>query len=131
MSSELHQFNNTLDAYLRTQFNYKNRVSEVGGFGVSIDTPRKKRVELYLRYKPTYEPYLPNTLVIARIGFQETRKGHGTSLLRFIAAVADQFGIDHIALEQVSENSKAFCKALGFNEIAKNVWSVPITNLAQ
>ncbi|PCK30446.1 hypothetical protein [Pseudoalteromonas piscicida] len=128
MKKEIHEFNEQLNNYLKARFNYKRRVSKVTVLENKIDA-WKKKVVLYIRYKPNYSPYLPNTLVLARIGFHQSRKGHGTDLLKFLKQQGAQYGIEHIAVEMVNENSKAFCKASGFEEIAKEVWSIPVAKL--
>lgn len=130
MKKEIHEFNEQLNNYLKARFKYKRDVSRVCELDDKLQA-FKHKVELYIRYKPTYKPYFKNTLVLARIGFNEQRKGHGTDLLRFLAAVALQFDIEHIAVEQVNSNSKAFCKASGFEEVANDVWSIPCSALFQ
>ncbi|WP_462155994.1 N-acetyltransferase [Pseudoalteromonas piscicida] len=128
MKKEIHEFNEQLNNHLKARFNYKRRVSEVCVLDNRIHAWNKK-VNLYIRYKPNYKPYLPNTLVLARIGFYQSRKGHGTDLLKFLKAHSTQYGIEHIALESVNENSKAFCKASGFEEVANDVWSIPVAKI--
>ncbi|OHU85512.1 MULTISPECIES: hypothetical protein [Pseudoalteromonas] len=125
---EISAFTAELNTYLKARFNYKSDPADVTNFGKTIDTKRGK-FELYLRYKPDYDPYSPNTLVIARVFFYKTRRGHGTDLLRFFVSVAPKFGIEHIAVEMAGQNATAFCKAHGFQEIANKVWSVSVEKL--
>ncbi|NOU50255.1 hypothetical protein HG263_06820 [Pseudoalteromonas sp. JBTF-M23] len=128
MELDIHAFNAQLNEYLKARFKYKSNVSRVCVLDDKIQA-FKTKIDLYIRYKPNYKPYLKNTLVLARIGFVQARKGHGTDLLRYLTSVAEQFEIEHIAVAQVNSNSKSFCKAFGFEEVASDVWSVSVKKL--
>ncbi|HDX8903690.1 TPA: hypothetical protein RQN97_001659 [Klebsiella michiganensis] len=54
--------------------------------------------------------------MIARIGFENQRNGHGTSLLKVLTKVAKKYGYNYIAIESVNSNSKAFALNFGFDE---------------
>ena len=72
------------------------------------------RYDIYLRLFPVPEAGWPReTLVIARIGFKQQRKGHGRNLMKLIASHASEVGYKYIAIEAANENSSAFGKRFG------------------
>ena len=105
-----------LARFLTRQFEYKqdrvNRSLIVGlAPTVKADTPK---YDLYFRLFPHPDAGWPReTLVIARIGFKNERKGHGRSLLTFVTDLAPEIGYKHIAIECANENSSAFGKRFG------------------
>lgn len=76
---------------------------------------------MYLRYKPGNE----KTVVIARIGFKEEKKGNGTILLKFISEIAEKYDIGTVSLECVNENSYNFGIKMGFADIGNNAKEYP------
>jgi hypothetical protein len=73
-----------------------------------------RKYDIYLRLFPSPEAGWPReTLVLARIGFKDERKGHGRSLLTLITGLASEIGYKHIAIESANENSSAFGKRFG------------------
>ena len=107
-----------LNHYLMEKFSYR---TEPASQGISRNTifVQRTKVGLYLRFKPIYhKPIDPNALVIASMGFSQTRKGYGTDLLRFLVRQAVVFGIDSIAIESPhSESIQTFAKKFGFKRI--------------
>lgn len=72
------------------------------------------KYDLYFRLFPNPEAGWPReTIVIARIGFKDTRKGHGRRLLTLIAELAPEIGYQNIAIESANDSSSAFGKRFG------------------
>ncbi|GAB6009649.1 GNAT family N-acetyltransferase [Dysgonomonas reticulitermitis] len=90
--------------------------SDEAMFGVgnrTIDV-RTKPINLYLRLMDMEGLWFAHTIVIARLGFQEERIGHGTDFLRFISKVAKEHRYKYIGLECTNEKSTAFGLKHGF-----------------
>ena len=107
------------NVYLMNRFGYKRRPATHNRRTISA---RLKKFDLYFRFRSSRTPWDVDTLVIARIGFQEVRQGHGTDLIRFIVSLADKYGIKKIGIEETNENSSLFAQKLGFEEITTNYW---------
>lgn len=76
------------------------------------------KYDIYLRLFPRPEAGWPReTLVIARIGFKQQRKGHGRNLLILLAGLASEIGYKHIAIETANDNSSAFGRRFGLQPI--------------
>jgi len=103
-----------LEDYLKQRFGYKTPAVTFG-LPRYLVSARRKKYDLYLRVTPPNCDFWPSdTLVIARIGFHQQRKGHGTHLMSFFVSNADRFGFTHIGIESMNPNSSAFAAALGF-----------------
>lgn len=103
----------TINAYLQETFQYKKPMAH---FGLTEDTIRADRVkfDIYLRLYDVPERRPLPTMVIARIGFREKRKGNGTAFLRFITGIAVKYGYKVIEFECCNDNCKAFAGNFGF-----------------
>lgn len=89
----------------------KQRIGLGLGSTIKADT---HKYDLYLRLFPRPEAGWPReTLVLARIGFQEERKGHGRRLLTLLTVLAPEIGYKHIAIEAANVNSSAFGRRFG------------------
>lgn len=103
-----------LKEYLKEHFGYKRlRVNEEPGRTVGA---RTAKYDLYFRVTPVYVDggWDSNTLVVARIGFQDERKGHGRALLQFLVDVADKLPYTHIGIEEANSKATAFGIRFGF-----------------
>lgn len=56
------------------------------------------------------------TIVVARIGFAESRMGHGRSLIELLRTHGRRLGFRHIGIEQANEGCRTFAIKLGFHE---------------
>jgi ribosomal protein S18 acetylase RimI-like enzyme len=105
-----------LALFLVESFGYKERYVKQHlnlGLGATVNAYTLK-YDIYLRLFPRPEAGWPReTLVLARIGFQEERKGHGRRLLTMITRLASEIGYKHIAIESANENSSAFGRRFG------------------
>ncbi|NUU34752.1 hypothetical protein [Pseudomonas sp. C2B4] len=109
-------FNSKLSHFLIEGFGYKPRwVNQRLGVGLtSTIKAYTMKYDLYLRMFPRPEAGWPReTLVIARIGFKDERKGHGRRLLTLMTELAPELGYKHIAIECANENSSAFGRRFG------------------
>jgi AraC-like DNA-binding protein len=105
-----------LAPFLSQSFGYSDRWVKRHmntGFGSTVNA-FTLRYDLYFRLFPRIKTGWPReTLVIARIGFKEERKGHGRRLLKLITGLSPEIGYKHIAIESANENSSAFGKRFG------------------
>ena len=90
---------------------------------------RRAAFNIYLRLPPVPHPTSSNTLVIARISFQKTRAGHGSSLLAFLAEQSKKYVYEHIVIEQTNENSSSFAKKMGFKKVNEENWIIDTVKL--
>lgn len=105
-----------LSPFLSENFGYSTRyVKQHLNLGLTATVNAfTLKYDIYLRLFPTPEAGWPReTLVIARIGFKETRKGHGRRLLSLISKLSDELGYRHIAIESPNEKSTAFGERFG------------------
>lgn len=73
--------------------------------------------ELYLKVTPPSAGlWGEETLVVARFGFKERRKGHGTDFIRFLVACAKEIGYTKIGLECTNQLSDALGRKFGFQQ---------------
>lgn len=75
---------------------------------------QRKKFDLYLRFGRTWACEKSKSIVIARIGFEKQRAGHGTELLKVLTRVAHDYGYKYLAIESVNVSSSAFAGKLGF-----------------
>ena len=129
-NSELMDFMNALEKFLRARFRYKTQLTSKS-LGPTIRVSRHS-VELYLRFKPKhYAQDLDRPLVIAVMHFRQRKKGHGTALLNFLIDLADEFDLGTIVLESTNIASTSFAKKRGFIRYPamRNTWQVSIDDL--
>jgi GNAT superfamily N-acetyltransferase len=107
------EFGCELDAFLRERFNYRNGL--VTPVFCTLDVDRV-RVRTYLRfyYMPQGEDgfWPQDSLVIARLGFEKHRAGHGRALLQFVIDRAAKYGYTSIGVESTinAEGIQGFCR---------------------
>ncbi|UFP98265.1 hypothetical protein [Pseudomonas fitomaticsae] len=109
------KFSTLLTSYLSKEFyNSKKIANSVAGHTVNA---LGDEYELYLRITPPPGGiWDSDTLVIARIGFKEHRRGHGRKFIHFLVDCASILGYSKIGLECTNEKSNAFGRRLGFQE---------------
>ncbi|MFC1503722.1 GNAT family N-acetyltransferase [Pseudomonadota bacterium] len=115
-----------INQYLMKRFKYKSCPASHNRRTISA---YRKQFDLYFRFRPNTEYWQTDSFVIARIGFHETRKGHGTDLLRFIVSRAVTYGIKKIGIETANENSSAFASYYGFSNFSGSHWVVDVSEL--
>ncbi len=90
----------------------------------------RKAVELYLRYNKDVVRWDKHTLVIARLSFDQRRKGNGMDLLRFFAQKSREYKYTKIGIEEANANSIAFARKFGFKKQAiEGDWIVGVNEL--
>lgn len=105
-------FAELLAPYLATQFGYKRNYVTLG-LGTTVNA-RTLKYDLYLRVTPQRGQWTGhNCLVIARIGFTPTRKGHGRRFMAFLVECAERVGYSKIGIESTNEESEAFGAKFG------------------
>ena len=117
-----------IDRYLMERFKYRKSLVCLTIDNV-ITTRRNSRIDLYLRIRKIESLFPPDCLVIARLGFNKERIGHGTHFLRFLTEVAQKYGFNHIGIECVNVKSGAFAKKLGFYSMDGENYAIVVTNL--
>ncbi|HHQ4446184.1 TPA: hypothetical protein ACSP3U_001330 [Aeromonas hydrophila] len=113
-TSDIHYLCAELDRYLKDRFCYKQKCVLTLKPRTATITAKRKKFDLYFRYKPNNSPWPMNTLVIARIYFLNTHSGNGTDLLCFLLEQSRKLKIKYLAIEQTNENSSLFAINLGF-----------------
>ncbi|GGP26817.1 hypothetical protein [Silvimonas amylolytica] len=102
---------NELKNYLLSVFGRKIKCSpNVVSNSIEVSSPE---CALYLRVGGTSVNWPKNTLVIARLGFKETRYGHGARLLRFFLETQGVHGCSYIGIESANEKAVAFGMKFG------------------
>jgi hypothetical protein len=105
----------SLNQYLKEQFGFSSDEATFGVGKQTIDV-RTKPISLYMRLMDIEGFWFASTIVIARLGFQEERIGHGTNFLQFISKVAKEYGYKYIGLECTNAKSTAFGLRYGFKK---------------
>lgn len=127
---EVKEFCDDLNSYLKTRYNYKKNHAKVECFGEVVAALGLLKFGLYLRFKPNYKPWPANTLVIARVSFQQTRVGNGKDFIKFICEKADKFNFENIAIEYTNESSMNFAMKYGFLKLGhENNWCGSINHI--
>lgn len=117
---DISSYNIELKEYLMKEFNYKRLYCSVCNATLCYNTVK---IDLYIRWQPNSKIWKDDTLVIARIGFQEKRKGHGTDLLNFIVSLGDKYNYKKIVIECANDNSSGFARHHGFQQVENtNNW---------
>lgn len=117
-----------IDRYLMERFKYRKSLVFLTVDKI-IATRRNSRVDLYLRIRKVESRFPPDCLIIARLGFNKERVGHGTHFIRFLIGIARKYGFNHIGIECANIKSGAFAKKLGFYCIDGENYVIAITNL--
>ncbi len=109
-----------------------NRTTTQHALGCNIKA-RRKAFDLYFRFKPDDIFWPPDSIVVARIGFDKRRIGNGGSLLKFLINQSKEFDLRHVAIEQThTDAGKGFAVKYGFQsrDNQKN-WSISIESLSK
>lgn len=128
---QLVQICQELNEYLMKRFKYKSPPAYVTGGTNIINRPRVK-FSIYLRFfhERIYNLWPPKTIIIAQLGFRETRKGNGTHFLSFLKDIALKYGYEHIGLENTNNESSAFAEHFKFQDLQeKRYYSIAIKEL--
>ena len=105
-------FAELLAPYLAAQFGYKRNYVNLG-LGNTVNA-RILKYDLYLRVTPPKGKWAGhNCLVIARIAFTPTHKGHGRRFMAFLVECAERVGYSNIGIESTNEESEAFGAKFG------------------
>ncbi|MDI2594757.1 hypothetical protein POF45_25495 [Pseudomonas sp. 681] len=121
-----------LTVYLSREFsNSKSFGESVMGHTVNA---HGEDYEFYLRVTPPPGGIWDSeTLVIARIGFKDRRRGYGRNFMEFLVECASTLGYSKIGMECTNENSEAFGRRLGLqghgphNHLLGTVFNVACT----
>lgn len=97
-----------------------------------ISTRRNDHIDLYLRLRRMESLFPANCLIIARLGFEQERIGHGTDFVRFLTGIAVRYGFEYIGIESTNLKSATFAQKLGFEEINKSTnYAIPVSDLVE
>jgi len=136
----MHQFNsknndsvktlcNELNRYLMRRFDYKTPPA-CCHLSNTLNASRKP-FDLHFRVNQQLDFWGNDVLVIARINFKPQRKGHGTSLLRFLSNASCLCGYTKIGIEHPNANSDKFAERFNFTKFKENHWIIDVENLAK
>ncbi|WP_280746390.1 MULTISPECIES: GNAT family N-acetyltransferase [unclassified Parabacteroides] len=125
---EYEEIREAIDSYLMEQFRYRRSFVRLTPDNI-VTTRRNSRIDLYLRIRRIESLFPPNCLIIARIGFQKERIGHGSHFVRFLAEIAIKYGFKYIGIESTNEKSSSFAKKLGFYSIDGLNYAISVKNL--
>lgn len=126
--NEYEEIRKAIDIYLMKRFKYRLSLVSLTPDNV-VTTRRNSRIDLYLRIRKIESLFPPDCLIIARIGFQKERIGHGAHFVRFLAGIAVKYGFKHIGIESTNEKSASFAQKLGFHSINGSNYAVLVENL--
>jgi hypothetical protein len=126
--NEYEKLRSEIDAYLMERFQYRRSLVYLT-FDNNINTLKNNRINLYLRLRRTESLFPANCIIIARIGFQKERAGHGTHFLHFLTKVAVNYDFKYIGFESVNDKSRAFAEKLGFHSIDNLNYVASVENL--
>lgn len=127
---DMEGFCEKLNEYLQTEFEYKRKHAYTSPVSSTL-VAHTKMFDLYFRWLPISQSWKNNTLVIARIGFKNTRIGHGTRLLQFLCKQARKFGVEYIGIESANSNSVEFGRKLGFELVSERNWHLSVFALSE
>lgn len=126
--NEYEEIRKAIDNYLMKRFKYRLSLVYLTPDNI-VTTRRNSRIDLYLRIRKVESLFPPDSLIIARIGFQKERIGHGSHFVRFLAEIALKYGYKHIGIESTNEKSASFVRKLGFHSIDGSNYVVSVENL--
>lgn len=126
--NEYEEIRKAIDNYLMKRFKYRLSLVYLTPDNI-VTTRRNSRIDLYLRIRKVESLFPPDSLIIARIGFQKERIGHGSHFVRFLAEIALKYGYKHIGIESTNEKSASFVRKLGFHSIDGSNYAVSVENL--
>ncbi|WP_390552081.1 GNAT family N-acetyltransferase [Phocaeicola dorei] len=126
--NEYEEIRNEIDTYLMKRFKYRVPLVHLTSDNV-VSTRRNSRIDLYLRIRRVESLFPPDCLIIARIGFQRERIGHGSHFVKFLSEIAVKYGFKHIGIESTNEKSRSFAGKLGFYSIDGSNYAVSVENL--
>lgn len=121
--NEYEEIREVIDIYLMKRLGYSRSLVYLTPDNI-VTTRRNSRIDLYLRIRRIESLFPPDCLIIARIGFQKERIGHGSHFVWFLAEIALKYGFKHIGIESTNEKSKAFAEKLGFYSIDGSNYAV-------
>jgi hypothetical protein len=130
MLQTVQKFSNELNHFLLSRLNYQD------GCNISLSgtvCAYSETVDLYLRFPPVSGDWPTDTLVIARIGFNDQRAGHGTSLLQFLVELGGVYGYANIGIEQThrGDDIQNFVRKHRFRPLDNNCnWIVSVAELS-
>lgn len=130
MHQTVQSFSNELNHFLLSRLNYQD------GCTISLSgtvCAYSGTVDLYLRFPPKSGNWPTDTLVIARIGFQDQRAGHGTSLLQFFVELSSIYGYANIGIEEThrGDGIQNFVRKHGFRPLDNNRnWMSSVADLS-
>jgi len=114
--NEYEEIREVIEIYLMKRFEYRRPILYLT-FDNVIASERNKDIDLYLRLRRKESMFPPDCLIIARIGFNQERIGHGTDFIRFLTEIAVKYGFKHIGIESTNKKSRSFAEKLGFHSI--------------
>lgn len=126
--NEYEEIRKEIDIYLMKRFRYRCSLVYLTPDNI-LTTRRNSRIDLYLRIRKVKSLFPSDCLIIARIGFQKERVGHGSHFIRFLAEIALKYGFKFIGIESTNDKSKAFAEKLDFYSIDGSNYAISVKDL--
>ncbi len=123
-----------LREFILERFTYKPRyVQQKVWRSFATVSARSKRFDLYFRLFGRPDAYCPReTLVIARIMFEQQRVGHGRALVECLVELAPTFGYQHLLIECANAKASAFAERLSFTPFdSRRHWVGSVATIRQ
>lgn len=110
-----------IDCFLKIRFGYNADLVRIAQFGMALDAERTK-ISLFARTRHSGRFRPDETFVICRLGFPERERGrgHGRSLIEFLARILPGHGYSRIVLDQCNTDAAGFAAKLGFERCLDN-----------
>lgn len=94
LPQEKQQIFNEIDGWLKTVYPYKNSSASLCDPIDDIESnfrimAQRKKYDIYLRFGKTWISEKEKSIVIARIGFNQKRAGHGSNLLKLLEKISN------------------------------------------
>lgn len=121
-----------LDSFLMAQFNYKTSCALWSDLSTNI-TAKRKKFDLYIRvFEHKDKIWGGRALILSRIGFEKTRQGHGTALLKLLVNFGQEHYYDVIGIEHGHTPSiQGFADKYGFKKVSDgNHFTARVPSLA-
>ena len=131
---DIEGFCKDFNIYLMSRYDCDSEPAYFDSISQTINTKSHESFEFYIRWQPKSTTWSGDTIVVARIGFDEQRIGHGTDFLKFVLSQSQKYRYQKVVIETAATDSiRSFVKKFGFASSEcgnKDCWGIQIGNLA-
>lgn len=122
-------FCSALNEYLIKRYGYKTRPALLlPGFRINVS---RSLVYMYARLRPNPVIWGEDTLVLAKLGFKNLRRGNGASFLKFLVQNYSALKVDYLGVEQAGSLPMLnFVQKYNFKQIGtQSNWKISFNSL--